>query len=114
VWWCLSDLSFVGCLYPSFYTQGGQGYNEDNRVGYDMISIMTLSLLVYFIYISMDIIIYTFRSTSWSSEIFWMVGRVVTNPSFDLPSPCEVVPWVLILVTAATGIPLVVWSANPG
>jgi hypothetical protein len=27
-----------------------------------------------------------------------MVGRVVTDPSLDLPNPCEMVPQVLILV----------------
>jgi hypothetical protein len=28
-----------------------------------------------------------------------MVGRVIADPSFGLPSPCEVVPLVLILVS---------------
>jgi hypothetical protein len=35
-----------------------------------MISIRTLSLLTYFTYIFIDIIIYALRSTSWSSKIF--------------------------------------------
>jgi hypothetical protein len=30
-----------------------------------------------------------------------MVGRVITDPSLGLPSPCEVVPWILILITRA-------------
>jgi hypothetical protein len=90
-WWYVSDLSPVGCLYPSFYIQGGRDYKEDNRVGYNMISIMTLSLLVYFIYILIDIVIYVLGSTPWSSEIYWMVGRVIKDPSLGLPSPCEVV-----------------------
>jgi hypothetical protein len=40
------------------------------------------------------------RGTSWSSRIFWKVGRVIVDPSLDLPSPYEVIPLVLILVTA--------------
>jgi hypothetical protein len=48
----------------------------------------------------MDIIIYALGSTSWSSGIFWMVGRVITDPSLGLPSPYEVVPEVLILVSS--------------
>jgi hypothetical protein len=64
-----------------------------------MITNKTLSLLDYFTYISIDIIIYAVGSTSWSYRIFWMVGRVITNPSLGLLSPCEVVPRVLILIT---------------
>jgi hypothetical protein len=37
---------------------------------------------------------------SWSSRIFWMVGRVVMDPSLGIPSPYEVVPRVLILVSS--------------
>jgi hypothetical protein len=59
---------------------------------------MTLSLLAYFTYIFIDIIIYALRSTSWSSGIFWMVDQVVANPSLGLLSHCEVVPRVLILI----------------
>jgi hypothetical protein len=66
-------LSPEGFLYPSYYVQGGEGYKEGSRVGYNMIPIRTLSLLFYFTYISMDIIIYALGSTSWSSGIFWMV-----------------------------------------
>jgi hypothetical protein len=44
-----------GCLYRSFYIQGGQGYKEGNRVSYNMIPIRTLSLLAYFTYIFIDI-----------------------------------------------------------
>jgi hypothetical protein len=47
-----------GYLYPSFYIQGGRGYREGKRVDYNMIPIRTLSLLVYFTYIYIDIIIY--------------------------------------------------------
>jgi hypothetical protein len=64
-----------------------------------MITNKTLSLLDYFTYISIDIIIYAVGSTSWSYRIFWMVGQVITNPSLGLLSPCEVVPQVLILIT---------------
>jgi hypothetical protein len=84
---------FLGGLYPSFYIQGGRDYKESNRVGYNMITVKTLCLLAYFI----DIVIYTLGSTSWSSKIFWMIDRVVSNPSLDHPSPCGV-PRVPILV----------------
>jgi hypothetical protein len=44
-------------LYPR-----GRGYKEGNRVSYDMIPIRTLSLLAYFTYISIDIIIYALEN----------------------------------------------------
>jgi hypothetical protein len=45
------DLTLWGCLYLSFHIKGGgRGYKEGNRVGYNMISIKTLSLLSYFTY----------------------------------------------------------------
>jgi hypothetical protein len=65
-----------------------------------MTLIRTLSLLAYFRYISINIIIYALGNTSWFSEIFWMVGRVIADPSLDLQSPYEVVPRVLILVSS--------------
>jgi hypothetical protein len=80
-------------LYPM-----GRGYKEVNRVSYNIISIRSLSLLTYFTYIFLDIIIYVLESTSWSSGIFQMVGRVIADPSFDLLSLYVVVPWVLILI----------------
>jgi hypothetical protein len=61
-----------------------------------MIPIRTLSLFAYFTYIFIDIIIYTLESTPWSSGIFWMVGRVIVDPSMGLPSLCGVVPQVPI------------------
>jgi hypothetical protein len=63
-----------------------------------MIPIRTLSLLVYFTYILIDIIIYALGSKPWSSGIFRMVGRVIVDPSLGISSPCEVVPLVLVLV----------------
>jgi hypothetical protein len=48
----------MGCLYPSLYIQEGWGYKEGNRVGYNMIPIRALSLLDYFTYILIDLIIY--------------------------------------------------------
>jgi hypothetical protein len=63
-----------------------------------MITIRTLSLLVYFTYIFIDIIIYALGSTTWSSGIFWMVGQVIADPSLGLMSPCGVIPWVPIHV----------------
>jgi hypothetical protein len=96
------SVRLVPCGVPLpllLYLRGGRGYKEDNRVGYNIILIRTLSLLIYFTYIHIDIIIYAFASTPWFSEIFWMVGRFVKDPSLGLSSPCEVVPWVLILIT---------------
>jgi hypothetical protein len=57
-----------------------------------MIPIRTLSLLAYFIYIFIDIIIYALGSMPWFFEIFWMVGRVIADPSLGLSSPCGVIP----------------------
>jgi hypothetical protein len=77
-----------GVPLPSFYIQGGRSYKEGNRGGYNMIPIRTLSLLAYFTNIFIDIIIYTLGSTPWSSRIFWMVDRVIVDPSLDLLSLC--------------------------
>jgi hypothetical protein len=75
-------------------------HNKEGKwVGYNMISIRTLSLLAYFTYISIDIIIYALVSMSWSSRIFWMVGRIIVDPSLCLLSVCGVVPRVQILVS---------------
>jgi hypothetical protein len=82
-------------LYPR-----GWGNKEGNQVGYSIISIRTLSLLDYYIYIFIDIIIYALGSTPWSSRIFWTVSWVIADPSLSLPSLCGVVPWVPILVSS--------------
>jgi hypothetical protein len=57
-------------LYPR-----GRSYKEDNRVGYNMIPIRIISLLAYFTYIVIDIIIYTLgarhvplKSSRWWAE----------------------------------------------
>jgi hypothetical protein len=106
------DVVFVCCwtcprwgasTHP-FISKGGLGYKKGNRVGYNMIPIKTLSLLAYFIYIFIDISIYAFGSMSWSSQIFWMVGRVIVDPSLGLLSPCGVVPRVPILITPISSI----------
>jgi hypothetical protein len=65
----------LGMSLPLLLYARGRGYNEGNRVGYNMILIRTLSLLDYFTYIFIDIIIYAWGSTTWSSGIFWMVGH---------------------------------------
>jgi hypothetical protein len=65
-----------------------------------MIPIRTPSLLVYFTYIFIDITIYALGSMPWSSKIFWMMGRVIADPSLGLPSIYEVVPRVLILISS--------------
>jgi hypothetical protein len=82
------------------YLGGGGGYKEGNRVDYNMISIRTLSLLAYFTYIFIDIIIYTSGSMSWSSGFFQMVDRVIVDPSLGLTSLCGVVHWVPIRVSS--------------
>jgi hypothetical protein len=60
------NLSFRGSSTLLIYPRGGgvEGYKECSRVGYNMIPIRTLSLLAYFTYISIDIIIYAIGSTS--------------------------------------------------
>jgi hypothetical protein len=63
-------------LYPR-----GRGYKEGNQVGYNIIPIRTLSLLAYFTYILINIIIYTLGSKAWSSGILQMVGLVIVDPS---------------------------------
>jgi hypothetical protein len=85
----------------------GRYYKEVNRVGYNMISIRTLPLLVYFIYIFIDIIIYILGSTPSSSEIFWMVDRVVVDPSLNFLSLCRLIPRLPILVVATRMIEIV-------
>jgi hypothetical protein len=52
-----------------------------------MISIRTLYLLANFTYIFIDIFFYALKNTSWSSIIFWIVSRVVTDPCLDFLSP---------------------------
>jgi hypothetical protein len=59
-----------GVPLPLLSYPRGQDYKEGNLVGYNMISIKTLSLLAYFTYIFIDIIIYALESTAWSSRIF--------------------------------------------
>jgi hypothetical protein len=65
-----------------------------------MISIRTLSLLTYFTYIVIDKIIYALGRKAWSSGIFWMVGRVVADPSLGFSSLHGVVPLVPILISS--------------
>jgi hypothetical protein len=90
-------VSSRGASTPHFYIQVNEVIKKCNRVSYNVILISTISLLIYFTYIIIDIIIYALRRT-WSSGIFWMVGRVVADPSLSLLSPYKMVPRVLILV----------------
>jgi hypothetical protein len=102
VCWTYSNLllSLLGCLYSFFYIQWGKGYKKANRIGYNMIPIKTLSLPTYFTYIFIYIIIYALESKPWSFRIFWMVGRVIADPSLGLLSPCGMVPQVPILISS--------------
>jgi hypothetical protein len=77
---CVSSYCSLGVPLPLLLYPRGQGYKEGNLVSYNMIPIRTLSLLAYFIYILIDIIIYALGSTPWSSRIFWMVGKVIADP----------------------------------
>jgi hypothetical protein len=52
----------LGVPLPLLLYLRGRSYKKDNRVGYNMITIRTLSLLVYFTYIFIDIIIYALGS----------------------------------------------------
>jgi hypothetical protein len=54
---CSFRVSLPLLLYPR-----GRGYKKGNRVSYNMILIITLSLLTYFTYISIDIVLYALRS----------------------------------------------------
>jgi hypothetical protein len=56
--------TFFGVPLPLLLYLSEQGYKKGNRVSYDMILIRTLSLLIYFTYISIDIIIYVLGNTS--------------------------------------------------
>jgi hypothetical protein len=64
------DLSFFFVSLPLLlYLRGVK-----LQISYNMITIMTLSLLGYLTYIYIYIIIYTLGSKTCSSEIFQMVG----------------------------------------
>jgi hypothetical protein len=60
----LCYLLFFGVPLPLLLYPKGQDYKECNRVSYNMIPIRTLSLLTYFTYIFIDIIIYALGSMS--------------------------------------------------
>jgi hypothetical protein len=54
----------MGVPLPLLLYQKGRGYKEGNQVDYNIISIKTPSLLTYFRYIYIDIIIYVLESKS--------------------------------------------------
>jgi hypothetical protein len=85
-----------GCLYPSFYIQGTT--RLQGKITVTIWSQSRLYLCLPIIYIFIDIIIYSLGSMSWSSEIFMIVGQVITDLSLGLLSLCGVVPRVPILV----------------
>jgi hypothetical protein len=79
-------------LYPK-----GRGYKEDNRVGYNMISIRTLSLLTYFTYISIYIPIY---AKGEHVMVLWNLlddGSSHIRPLLAHLSPCGVIPCPQVL-----------------
>jgi hypothetical protein len=93
-------MSLWGCLYPFLYIQGGRGYKEGNRVSYNMIPIRTPSLLTYVTNIFCRYkYLHLGEHDIWSSRFFWMVGRVIADPSLGLPNLYGVVPRVPILVS---------------
>jgi hypothetical protein len=59
----------MGRLYLSFYIQGERGYKKGNRDSYNIISIRTLSLLVYVTYI----FTYNFLCLGEHVMVFWKV-----------------------------------------
>jgi hypothetical protein len=91
----------MGVPLPLLLYPRGRDYKKGNRVGYNIIPIRTLSLLTYFTYIFIDI--YVLESVPWSSRIFQMVGRIITDPFLDLPSLCGVIPRVPLLVRTPRG-----------
>jgi hypothetical protein len=97
-WCCGCTLwtSSLGVPLPLLLYPRGRCYKKGNQVSYNMIPIRTLSLLSYFI----DIAIYALGSTPWSSGIFWMMDRVVLDPSLGLLSLCRAVPRIPILVSS--------------
>jgi hypothetical protein len=56
-------LLLYGVALPLLLYPKGCDYKKDNRVGDNMISVKTLSLLDYYIYFSIDIIIYALSSS---------------------------------------------------
>jgi hypothetical protein len=91
------ELSPIECLYPSFYIQGGEVIRKVTE------SVTTWSQLKLYLYFLFYIYFHRYNflclgSTLWSSRIFWMVGRIEADLSLGLPGPCEMIPWVLILV----------------
>jgi hypothetical protein len=58
----LSDLSSRGASTPPFIFRGGGEVTRKVTESYNMILIRILSLLAYFTYTFIDIIIYTLRS----------------------------------------------------
>jgi hypothetical protein len=69
----------VGCLYPLLLYSWGRGYKEGSRVGYNMISIRILSLLAYFTYIFIDIMIYALGSTPCCNTQFLQIIKFWSN-----------------------------------
>jgi hypothetical protein len=49
---------------------------------------------------SLDIAIYSLRGTSWSFGVFRSMGRVLADPSLDLPGLCGVIPQIPTLVSS--------------
>jgi hypothetical protein len=63
----------LGVPLPLLLYPRGRGYKEGNRVGYNIISIRTLSLLTYFVNIFIDIRIYDLRSHEPLESSGWWV-----------------------------------------
>jgi hypothetical protein len=93
------DLSSRGASTPPFISKGDKVISKVTE-SVTIWSQSGLSLLAYFTYIFIDIIIYTLGSMPWSSKIFWMVGQLIADPSLGLPSLCGVVPCVPILISS--------------
>jgi hypothetical protein len=92
---CSLGVSLPLLLYPR-----GRGYKEGSQVGYNMIHIMTLSLLAYFTYIFYR---YNYLRLGEHVMIIWNLldsGLSHSGPLLGLPSLCGMVPRVSILVSS--------------
>jgi hypothetical protein len=94
MWWLLfvkivltSSSSPLGLPLPLFFIQGGRGYKEGNRVGYNMIPIRTLSLLAYFTHIY--IYIYNYLLLGEHVMVLWNLLDGESSYSRPLLRPFE-------------------------
>jgi hypothetical protein len=94
--WCCVEVVPWGASTPPFISKGAMlQEREPGWLQHDpnQDSISTCPFYIYFYR-------YNFLCLEEHVMVFWMVGRVIMDPSLGLLSPCEVVPRVLILVSS--------------